>query len=62
LPIEVNEMSITRVHPIVPRVFSLGMIVSPILSIAIVIGVLWLMWKFGKLLDAYTEKIRAKPT
>jgi hypothetical protein len=38
------------------------MIVTPILSIAIVIGVLWLMWKFGKLLDAYAEKIRAKPT
>lgn len=53
-------MSMARVHPIVPRVFSLGAIVNPILSIAIVIGVLWLMWKFGKLLDAYAEKLRSK--
>lgn len=54
-------MSMARVHPIVPRVFSLGGIVNPILSIVIAIGVLWLVWKFGKLLDAYAEKLKAKP-
>jgi hypothetical protein len=37
-----------------------GLIVRAILGAAVVVAALWLIWKLGKLADAYTEKLKIK--
>lgn len=36
-------------------------VVRSIISIAIAIAFIWLVFKLGKLADAYSDKLRAKP-
>jgi hypothetical protein len=37
-----------------------GLILRTILGVVVVVAVVWLFWKIGKLADAYAEKIKAK--
>jgi len=37
-----------------------GLILRTILGAIVVVAVVWLFWKIGKLADAYVEKIKAK--
>jgi len=37
-----------------------GLIIRGVLGAVIAVAVLWLIWKLGKLADAYTEKLKVK--
>lgn len=37
-----------------------GLVIRGILGAAVVIASLWLIWKLGKLAEAYTEKLKVK--
>ena len=37
-----------------------GLIIRGILGAVVVFAVLWLIWKLGRLADAYTEKLKVK--
>jgi hypothetical protein len=37
-----------------------GLIIRGALGAVVVVAVLWLIWKLGKLADAYTEKLKVK--
>jgi hypothetical protein len=46
-------------HPFIGLLFT-GLIVKTVIAAAIVAAFIWLIFKLGKLTDAYTEKLRAK--
>jgi hypothetical protein len=35
-----------------------GLIIRTLLGAALVVAVVWLLWKIGRLADAYAEKLR----
>ncbi len=39
----------------------MGLVIRTLLGAAIVVAFVWLLWKLGRLADAYTEKIKAAP-
>jgi hypothetical protein len=46
-------------HPVVGLLFS-GLIIRTAIAVVVIAAVLWLVFKLGRLADAYTEKLRAK--
>jgi hypothetical protein len=46
-------------HPVVGLLFS-GLIIRTAIAVVVIAAVLWLIFKLGRLADAYTEKLRAK--
>jgi hypothetical protein len=36
-----------------------GLIIRTLLGAALVVAVVWLLWKLGRLADAYAEKLKA---
>jgi len=46
-------------NPIVGLLFT-GLIIRTVIAVVVVVAVLWLVFKLGKLADAYTEKLKAK--
>ena len=46
--------------PVPVGLLFIGLILRTILAAVVVVAVLWLFWKIGKLADAYAEKIKAK--
>jgi TM2 domain-containing membrane protein YozV len=46
-------------HPIIGLLFT-GLIIRTVLAVVIIGALVWLIFKLGKLADAYTEKLRAK--
>jgi uncharacterized protein HemY len=46
-------------HPVIGLLFT-GLIIRTVIAVAIIVAVLWLIFKLGKLADAYTEKLRTK--
>jgi hypothetical protein len=46
-------------HPFVGLLFT-GFIARTIIAVVVIVAVLWLALKLGRLVDAYTEKLRAK--
>jgi len=51
--VEVNAM------PALGLIF-LGLVIRAALGIAIVVALVWLMFKLGRLADAYTNKLQSK--
>ena len=47
-------------HPFIGLLF-IGLIIRTVLAVVVIAAVVWLVLKLGKLADAYTEKLRAKP-
>jgi hypothetical protein len=47
------------VHPVVGLLF-IGLIIRAVIAVVVIAIVLWLVFKLGKLADAYTEKLRTK--
>jgi len=47
------------VHPILGLLFT-GLIIRTAIAVVVIGAILWLVFKLGKLADAYTEKLRAK--
>jgi hypothetical protein len=46
-------------HPILGLLFT-GLIIRTAIAVVVIIAILWLVFKLGKLADAYAEKLRAK--
>jgi hypothetical protein len=46
-------------HPLVGLLF-IGLILRTAIAVVVVAAVVWLVFKLGKLADAYTEKLRTK--
>ena len=46
-------------HPIVGLLFT-GLIIRTVIAVVVIVAILWLVFKLGKLADAYTEKLKAK--
>ena len=46
-------------HPILGLMF-VGLIIRTLIAAVIIIAILWLVLKLGRLADAYTQKLRAK--
>jgi hypothetical protein len=46
-------------HPFVGLLF-IGLVAKTVLAAAVIAAVTWLVFKLGRLADAYTEKLRAK--
>jgi len=46
-------------HPFLGLLFT-EFIIRTVLAAAVIVAILWLIFKLGKLADAYTEKSRAK--
>lgn len=46
-------------HPLIGLLFT-GLVVRTVLAAVIIGAFVWLIFKLGKLADAYTEKLRAK--
>jgi hypothetical protein len=46
-------------HPIVGLLFT-GLILRTVVAVIVIVAILWLVFKLGKLADAYTEKLKAK--
>ena len=46
-------------HPFLGLLF-IGLVIRTVLAAVVIVAVLWLVFKLGKLADAYTEKLRAK--
>jgi len=46
-------------HPIVGLLFT-GLILRTVIAVVVIVAILWLVFKLGKLADAYTEKLKAK--
>jgi hypothetical protein len=48
-------------HPILGLMF-VGLIVRTLIAAAIIVAILWLVLKLGRLADAYTAKLRREET
>jgi hypothetical protein len=46
-------------HPVIGLLF-IGLIIRTVIAVVVVAAALWLVFKLGKLADAYTEKLRRK--
>jgi uncharacterized protein HemY len=46
-------------NPIVGLLF-IGLIIRTVIAVVVIVAILWLVFKLGKLADAYTEKLKAK--
>jgi hypothetical protein len=46
-------------HPYLGLLFT-GLILRTVLAVVVIVAILWLVFKLGKLADAYAEKLRAK--
>ena len=46
-------------HPIVGLLF-IGLIIRTVIAVVVIVAILWLVFKLGRLADAYTEKLKAK--
>jgi hypothetical protein len=46
-------------HPILGLLF-IGLIIRTAIAAVVIIAILWLVFKLGRLADAYTQKLRAK--
>lgn len=46
-------------HPFIGLLFT-GLVIRTVLAAIIIGAVVWLIFKLGKMADAYTEKLRAK--
>ena len=46
-------------HPFVGLLF-IGLVAKTMLAAVVIGAVIWLVFKLGRLADAYTEKLRAK--
>jgi hypothetical protein len=46
-------------HPVLGLLFS-GLIIRTVIAVVVITAVLWLIFKLGRLADAYTEKLKAK--
>jgi len=46
-------------HPFIGLLFT-GLVIRTVLAVVVIAAVLWLVFKLGRLADAYTEKLRAK--
>jgi len=46
-------------HPIIGLLF-VGLVVRTVLAAVIIGAFVWLVFKLGRMADAYTEKLRAK--
>jgi uncharacterized protein HemY len=46
-------------HPIVGLLFT-GLIIRTVIAVVVIVAILWLVFKLGKLAEAYTEKLKAK--
>jgi len=46
-------------HPVIGLLF-IGLIIRTVIAVVVIAAVLWLIFKLGKLADAYTEKLRTK--
>lgn len=46
-------------HPILGLLF-VGLIIRTVIAAVVIVAVLWLVLKLGKLADAYAEKLTAK--
>jgi hypothetical protein len=46
-------------HPYLGLLFT-GLILRTVLAAVVIVAILWLVFKLGRLADAYVEKLRAK--
>lgn len=46
-------------HPLIGLLF-IGLIIRTVLAVVVIAALLWLVFKLGKVADAYTEKLRTK--
>jgi hypothetical protein len=46
-------------HPFFGLLFT-GLIIRTAIAVVVIAAVLWLVWKLGRLADAYTDKLRSK--
>jgi len=46
-------------HPIIGLLF-IGLIVRTVIAAIVIVALLWLVLKLGRLADAYTEKLKQK--
>jgi len=51
---EVNSMAVPT------GLLFIGLVIRAVLGALVVVGVVFLCWKLGKLAEAYTDKIKAK--
>jgi hypothetical protein len=48
-------------HPIIGLLF-VGLIIKTLIAVVFIVAILWLVFKLGKLADAYTGKLRREET
>jgi uncharacterized protein HemY len=46
-------------HPIIGLLF-IGLIIRTVIAAVVIVALLWLVLKLGRLADAYTEKLKKK--
>jgi len=46
-------------HPILGLLFT-GLIIRTVIAVVVIVALLWLVFKLGKLAEAYTEKLKTK--
>jgi len=46
-------------HPLIGLLF-IGLIVRTVIAAVVIVALLWLVLKLGRLADAYTDKLRTK--
>ncbi len=46
-------------HPLIGLAFT-GFIIRTVIAAVVMVAVLWLVFKLGKLADAYSEKLKTK--
>jgi len=46
-------------HPVIGLLF-IGLIIRTVIAVVVIAAVLWLVFKLGRLADAYTEKLKTK--
>jgi uncharacterized protein HemY len=46
-------------HPLIGLLFT-GLIIRTVIAAVVIVAVIWLVIKLGRLADAYTDKLRTK--
>lgn len=46
-------------HPVIGLLFT-GLVIRTVIAVVVIAAVLWLVFKLGKVADAYAEKLRIK--
>jgi uncharacterized protein HemY len=46
-------------HPFLGLLF-IGLIIRSVIAVVVIAAILWLVFKLGRLADAYTQKLKAK--